>query len=237
LRSTACFHATSESEFNDIRGLGFKQPVCIIPGGVYVPPLKNKRAGIRKRLLFLGRIHPIKGIDVLLQAWKDVEDKFLDWDLYVAGPDNGGFLAEMKKLAENLKLKRVVFSGALFGDEKLQAYRDADIFVLPSNSENFGITVAEALAAGTPAIVSKGAPWAGLPEQGAGWWIENGVTPLVTCLEDALSTSPGHLEKMGEIGHEWMKRDFSWEHIANKFLVTYRWLINKGETPPWVRLD
>ena len=134
-------------------------------------------------------------------------------------------------------LKRVVFRGPLFGEEKLQAYREADLYVLPTHSENFGITVAEALAAGTPTIVTHGAPWAGLAEHGAGWWIDVGVEPLVACLEKALSTSPQCLGEMGKAGHEWMKRDFSWERISAQFLVTYRWMLTGGEPPPWVRFD
>jgi len=156
LRSTACFHATAESEYADIRRLGFKQPVCIIPCGVNMQALEQKKDGSRRQLLFLGRINPIKGVDILLHSWQAVEHKFPDWDLHIAGPDNGGYLSDMQALAEKLQLKRVVFRGPLFGDDKLQAYRDASLYVLPTHSENFGITVAEALAAGTPAIVTRG---------------------------------------------------------------------------------
>lgn len=237
LQTATCFHATAESEYLDIRRLGFKQPVCIIPCGVNMQPLEQKQDAGPRQLLFLGRIHPIKGVDILLHAWQAVEHKFPDWDLVVAGPDNGGYLAEMQSLANKLQLKRVVFRGPLFGDEKLQAYRDASLYVLPTHSENFGITVAEALAAGTPAIVTHGAPWTGLAEHGAGWWIEVGVEPLIACLEQALSTSPQILQNMGLAGYEWMKRDFSWERISAQFLVTYRWLLDGGEPPPWVKVN
>jgi len=235
LRAAQCFHATAEHEFVDIRQLGFKQPVCIIPCGVNMPTLVQDHNVSRRQLLFLGRIHPIKGIDTLLYAWQAVEQKFPDWDLCVVGPDDG-CLDDMQALTVQLNLKRVSFMGPLFGDDKLQAYRDASLYVLPSHSENFGITVAEALAAGTPSIVTHGAPWSRLPEHGAGWWIENGVVPLVACLEDALSLSPNHLKKMGKAGHAWMERDFSWKRIAKQFLVTYKWLINGGEPPAWIRL-
>ena len=237
LKVASCFHATSESEYQDIRRLGFRQPVCILPCGVSVPVLKPKQAGSRRQLLYLARIHPIKGVDILLQAWQLVENKFPDWDLVVAGPDNGGYLTEMQMLAKKLDLKRVAFQGPLYGDEKLRAYQNAELYVLPTHSENFGITVAEALAAGTPAIVTHGAPWAGLAEHGAGWWIDVGVDPLIACLEQALSTSPRVLKEMGQAGHVWMKRDFSWERISAQFLVTYRWLIDGGAAPPWIRLD
>lgn len=237
LRAAACFHATAESEYEDIRRLGFRQPVCIIPNGIDVPPLKKASNSGRRQLLFLGRIHPIKGIDMLLHAWQAVGNRFPDWELHIVGPDNGGYLAEMQALVAQLRLERVVFHGPLFGEEKLRAYRAASLFVLPTHSENFGMTVAESLAAGTPAIVTRGASWAGLANQGAGWWIEIGVDPLVACFEQALSTSPQRILEMGRAGHEWMKRDFSWNRVGAQFLATYRWLLDGGGTPACVRLD
>lgn len=238
VRSADCFHASAESELDDIRRLGFKQPICVIPCGVgQVEKNEKKQDGGRRRLLFLGRIHPIKGVDNLLHAWRAVENKFPDWDLHVAGPDNAGYLAEMQALAVKLRLKRVFFLGPVFGDKKNWAYRDASLYVLPSHSENFGITVAEALAAGVPAIVTKGAPWDGLERHGAGWWIEIGVDPLVSCLELAMSKSAPQLLAMGQAGREWMIRDYSWERIRAQFSITYRWMIDGGEPPSWVRLD
>ena len=236
LRAAACFHATAESEYEDIRRLGFTQPVCILPNGIDVPPLEETPKDGRRQLLFLGRIHPIKGVDVLLRAWHVVEHRFPDWDLHIAGPDNGGYLAEMQALAAQLRLERVAFRGPLFGEEKLRAYRAASLFALPTHSENFGMTVAEALAAGTPAIVTKGAPWGGLEKQGAGWWIDIGVDPLVACLEQALATSPTQLAEMGRAGREWMIRDYSWERIGAQFSGVYHWLLEGGETPQSVRL-
>ena len=237
MKAVHCFHASAESEYRDIRRLGFKQPVCIIPNGIKVPPLKIlPKLGLRK-LLYLGRIHPIKGIDILLNAWRVVEHEFKDWELCIVGPDNDGYLVEMQNLAKKLKIKRVKFIGPLFGEKKLRAYREASIFILPSHSENFGMTIAESLAAGTPVITTKAAPWEKLEEKGAGWWIDIGVDPLVICLRHALAKSSVHLEKMGRAGWQWMLKDFSWEHITKKMLRTYRWLLIGGKTPSWVKLD
>jgi glycosyltransferase involved in cell wall biosynthesis len=188
-------------------------------------------------LLFLGRIHPVKGVDILLRAWHAVEHRFCDWELHIAGPDNGDYLTAMQALATQLRLERVIFLGPLFGEEKLRAYRAASLFVLPTHSENFGMTVAEALAAGTPVVVTKGAPWRGLEDQCAGWWIDIGVDPLAACLEQALAMPAKHLAEMGRNGREWMLRDYSWERIGAQFLATYGWLLDGGEPPAWVRLD
>jgi len=231
------FHATSEEECGDLRRLGFRQPVCVLPHGIDVPSLAEKPAGQRKTLLYLGRIHKIKGIDLLLKAWAVVEPRFPEWDLVVAGPDEGSWLAQCKVLAARLKLKRVSFPGPVYGQQKLALYRSAHLYVLPTHSENFAMTVAEALAAGTPAIVTRGAPWAGLVDHGAGWWIEIGVEPLVAALQEALSQPDECLIEMGRRGRQWMARDFSWETIGQAMAKFYRWLREGGPAPAYVRID
>lgn len=244
LRQASAFHATSESEYHDIRRHGFRQPVAIIPSGIDLPAeLPHRRSAHERTLLFLGRIHVVKGLDMLLTAWQSVQDRFPDWRLVIVGSDDGyhgptGYLEAVKSQAVQLGLKRIHFPGPLFGQQKFQAYRDADLYVLPSHSENFAVTVAEALAMETPAIVSKGAPWAGLIEQRAGWWIDIGVEPLVACLKDALARSPDELAAMGQRGRDWMQRDFSWDSIGSRMAETYRWLCDRSlPVPPWIRLD
>ena len=97
--------------------------------------------------------------------------------------------------------------------------------------------MAEALAAGTPVVVTVGAPWSRLPDKGAGWSIEIGVDPLVACLEDALSSSPGQLAEMGRAGRRWMAKEFAWRGIAEKHAATYQWLLEGGDAPAWVRMS
>ena len=99
------------------------------------------------------------------------------------------------------------------------------------------MAVAEALASGTPAIVTKGAPWAGLQQQQAGWWIDIGVDPLVDCLKEALAISPTQLTAMGQVGHKWMLRDYSWERIGAQLSMVYRWLFAGAEVPACVRTN
>jgi len=124
------------------------------------------------------------------------------------------------------------------GDAKQRAYLEADLFVLPTYSENFGLTVAEALASGTPVIVSKGAPWAGIETEEAGWWCEIGLDPLVSVLETAFSQSTSDLRAMGEHGRDWVKREFDWNRIGRRILEVYRWLLGSTSGPPDdVRID
>ena len=244
LRQAHCFHATAEAEYRDIRRLGFQQPVVVIPNGIDLADMPSVMCATGLRtLLFLGRIHPVKGLDILLHAWQAVQDRFPEWVLKIVGSDDGyhgpsGYLDQIKRQASELGLKRVYFVGPLYGDEKLQAYCAADLYALPSYSENFAMTVAEALSMETPTIVSKGAPWSGLVEHGAGWWIDIGVESLVHCLHDALSRSPEDLTAMGRRGREWMRQHFSWPSIGSKMAETYRWLCDRSRpVPPWVKLN
>jgi len=237
LAAVTCWHATAKSEYEDIRRLGFRQPVMIIPNGIDIPELVLKQESRQRTLLFLGRVHQKKGLDLLLPAWQAVQDRFPDWRLRIVGPDNKGYLLRMQRLARKLGLKRIEFSGALYGARKLRAYQEADLFILPTYSENFGLSVAEALAGGTPAIVTMGAPWAGLKVHGAGWWIDIGLDPLVTCLEAALGHTTDTLKEMGLRGRNWMEAEYAWEHIGRKMAETYRWMIHGGNTPAWVIME
>jgi glycosyltransferase involved in cell wall biosynthesis len=244
LENVSLFHATAESEYEDIRNMGFKQPVAIIPNGIDIPNYIACNKSNVRTLLFLGRLHPNKGLNMLLNAWKAVEDKFPDWKLIIVGPheglyDNGkDYFSKVLNLVKELDIKRIEFSGALYGRNKWQAYADADLFVLPSYSENFGMTVAEALASGIPAIVTKGAPWSGLESQNAGWWINIGEDYLVETFNESLSLSQEKLKDMGQNGRKWMEKDFSWQSIGQRMGETYKWLSDQSNpVPPWIKID
>jgi glycosyltransferase involved in cell wall biosynthesis len=187
-------------------------------------------------LLSLGRIHPKKGLDRLIRAWVRVESAYPEWRLRIVGPDELGHASQLAALAAELKTQRVSIEGPVAGDAKTAAYREADLFVLPTLNENFGITVAEALAAGTPVIATKGAPWHGLAREGCGWWIDHGVEPLVATLAEAMDMERGVLRAKGAKGRAWMKRDFSWDRVAHDMLDVYGWLSSGSEMPGTVRV-
>lgn len=234
LAAVTCFHATARAECDDIRRMGFRQPVVVIPNGIDVPDYVSKPVRPTRTLLFLGRNHPIKGLEYLLRAWRVVQCRFTDWRLRIVGPNERGYGDEMRRLGANLGLERVEFVGGKYGEEKLREYREADLFVLPTRHENFGLAVAEALAAGTPSIVTRGAPWSGLESHNAGWWIDIGVDSLVACLENALDQSAETLAVMGRNGREWMAEEFPWERVGRQMAKAYRWMINGGDRPEWV---
>ena len=171
-----------------------------------------------------------------MRVWAKIEVAHPEWRLRIVGPDELGHASELASLAAELKTKRVYIEGPVAGDAKTAAYREAKLFVLPTLNENFAITVAEALAAGTPVITTKGAPWHGLEREGCGWWIDHGVEPLAATLTDAMAMERGTLRAMGAKGRAWMARDYSWARVANDTLDVYRWLSSGGQPPNIVRL-
>jgi glycosyltransferase involved in cell wall biosynthesis len=234
LRAATCFHATSHEEVRQIRELGFSQPIAEVPNGVCCPDgiaLQRDPARSHRVLLFLARIHPTKGVDLLLNEWRELSQKFPDWILRIAGPLNNSHAQQMMQLADRLSLKRVEFLGEVTGESKSQTYQDADLYVLPTHSENFGISVAEALAHGLPAVVFEGAPWSGLNCHDAGWWIEHGASPLRETLQSAMSAGDEQRDKMGQNGRRWMQREFDWPIIGQRMAGVYRWLVNGGPCP------
>lgn len=242
LRTAACFHATSDAEAEDIRRAGLAAPIAVIPNGIDLPGAEPARARPESRtVLHLGRLHPKKGVDRLVAAWARVARKYPAWQLRIVGPSELGTRAALERQVRALAVPRVTFDGPLHGAAKAAAYREAGLFVLPTRGENFGMVVAEALAAGVPVISTRGAPWAGLEAERCGWWVDHGPVPLATALDAALSLPPGTRAGMGARGRAWMARDFGWDGIAARMAEVYAWLVagraeGQGPRPACVRL-
>lgn len=240
VRAVACFHATAEQEYQEIRQYGLVQPVAILPNGIDLPYSdkdcdKPRKTESRPYVISLGRIHPKKGLDRLIKAWSYIEPMFPEWDLRIVGPSELGHRDDLIRLATKLRLSNVNISGPVFGAEKRHLLREAELFVLSTLNENFGLTVAESLAAGTPVISTQGAPWEGLRANNCGWWIGHGPEPMAAALRDAIALTREERKEMGARGRAWMERDFGWAGIADKMAKTYEWLRRGGESPPWVR--
>lgn len=252
VQRAACLHATAEEEYLDLRRFGLRQPVCVIPNGVDVPERSaldvalgaavsaSGTASIQPEpnvILYIGRLHVKKGIDRLLRAWTALAPERPDWSLCIAGPDDGGHERELRALERSLGAPRVRFTGPVYGEAKRALYRRAALHVLPSHSENFGMTVAESLACGTPVITTHGTPWSGLQREACGWWIEHGVEPLLHALRGATALDRSELLRLGARGREWMLRDFSWDRVGQEMSAVYHWLRHGGAAPPTLRVD
>lgn len=234
LRRAACLHATSHAELQEFRALGLSNPVAVIPNGVDIPSPTPPRAARDRVVLYLGRIHPKKGLLNLLAAWSKVESIRPSWRLRIVGPGEQGHEVELRDAALRFGLARVTVEAPLYGDAKVEAFRAAELFVLPTQNENFGIAVAEALAHGKPVICTQGAPWEGLATERCGWWIEHGPQALTAALLAATAIEGETLRKMGARGREWMQRDFSWDRIAAEMEGVYDWLAGRNAPPSTV---
>jgi glycosyltransferase involved in cell wall biosynthesis len=246
LSAASLFHATSADEVGSLQSLGFRKPIALIPNGIDLPELgaapgrqtlESRFAGLKdvRWLLFMSRLHPKKGVAELLQVWSTLHAQFPDWHLVVAGPDLDGYGDTLRQLTATLNLSRhVTFTGPLSGSDKECALANADLFVLPTHSENFGVAVAEALAYGIPAVTTKGAPWEDLQTSDCGLWIDFGEDSLAAALGHAMRRSPEERKAMGNRGRTLMQQKYSWGRVGHEMKSVYLWLCGAGPQPPCV---
>ena len=244
VESTTCLHATAEHEYHDIRSAGLRQPVCIIPNGVDIPDVTLSRPSddcantdCYKEILFLGRLHPVKGVDMLLGAWSKIAESRPEWRLRIVGPGDEDYSQKLKDQIDMHSIPRCGIEGPLYGREKELAYQNAQIYALPTHSENFGMTVAESLANGTPVITTTNAPWSELNSRRCGWTILLSETQLIETLLEVTSLKLGELREMGLRGREYMREKYSWESVAAQMNEVYEWLLGEADIPDCVRLD
>ena len=234
LRSASLFAATARQELESIRKLGFRQPIAVIPNGVDVGPLPHRGAHEAvKTILFLSRVHPKKGLLDLVEAWALVRRP--GWRIVIAGGDEGGYRATVEALVRARGLESdFQFVGFVEGAHKQACFDEADFFVLPTYSENFGIAVAEALANELPVITTTGAPWQDLLEHRCGWWVAPGVQGVSGALIEAMACDPAELRQMGQRGRQLVINKYSWAQIGSTALEVSEWLLNPSRPKPEV---
>lgn len=222
-------HVTAEAEARNLRAYDLGVPICTIPNGIEIPEClqaspeiqreSEKRARI-KNALFLGRIHPVKGLPLLILAWAQVRPA--DWILEIAGPDEDGHTAEIRRLVRESGLENDVrILGSIPPDQKGGLYRRADLLVLPTHSESFGTVIAEAMSYGVPVLTTKGAPWPIITERRCGWWVDISVAGITEGLIQATTCSPAELKAMGRRGRELVRTEFGWDSVAARMLKLY----------------
>jgi glycosyltransferase involved in cell wall biosynthesis len=235
LASARVFCATSAEEAMSIRNCDCQQPIAVVPNGVYLPERRVRPLrGLGPRTaLFLSRIHPKKGLLVLVEAWKIARPR--GWRVVVAGPDEGGHRKTVEEAVAAAGLRDVFeFVGPARDEAKARLFEEADIFVLPTMSENFGLVVAEALAHGLPVITTTGAPWKGLREHTCGWWVRPEAGELANAIREATAHSEDEREEMGARGRVWMEQEYSWPSVAKRMRSVYEWILGGGRAPDCV---
>lgn len=238
LASVSAFHATADSEAESIRRLGLRQPIAVIPNGVVLPVLNQSSAtshqsSDKHTAFFLSRINPKKGLSMLLDAWKKSAPS--NWRLVIAGNDDSNLTPQLKIKIKALGLiGQVELLGPLYGKDKDAAFQSADLFVLPSYSENFGIVVAEALSYGVPVLTTNTTPWQELEAYGCGWCVAPEESALIGALSCAMGKSNSELHRMGEQGRKLVVSHYQWPRIADQMLEFYAWLCGQEGKPNFV---
>lgn len=290
LRGAACIRALCESEAQAIRAYGLKNPICVIPNGIDVPGEEDEELSVagcqlsdeeeerqttaRKHhrqqttdngpriLLFLGRLHPKKGLVNALKAWAEVRGQRSevggreDWQFVIAGWDQGGHEAGLKRLCTELGLAydetpatlftdngqqttdnsaSVIFTGPTFGEQKDQLLRRASAFILPSFSEGLPMSVLEAWSYRLPVLMTD---HCNLPEgfsADAALRIGTDVTSIAEGMRLLLRSPSSDLRSLGTNGHALVERQFTWRQIAAQMKEVYDWVLGGGEAPDCVR--
>ena len=235
LATAHALHATSEQEAAQLRELGLRAPIAIIPNGIALPahvaPAPPERP--HRQLLFLGRIASVKGLLPLIDAWAAAR---LDgWRLAIAGPDEGDY-----RLLVNDAIRRahaglsVSLLGPVDDVVKWKLLAESDALVLPSVNESFGIAVAEALAAARPVIASTATPWESVAAAGCGWHVGHGDA-MVESLRSLAALSDAERAAMGARGRAFAESQLAWPRVAERIEGLYRWVLGGGTAPDWVR--
>ena len=227
-------HVTAESEVDDVRRMGLKNKVVVAPLGVKIDSRGERveRVAGEKVLLFVSRVQRKKGLLNLVRAWAQLKNEYSarsarstrpeHWEVRIVGPDQDNHTKELKSLCDDLGVAQdFTFVGPKYGDELQKEYASADLFVLPTYSENFGSVVIESLAHSVSVITTKGAPWQELEERKCGWWIDIGVEPLAAALKEAMSLYDAERREMGVRGRRLVEEKYTWDAVVKAMVKGY----------------
>lgn len=228
LSRAAAIHYTSADEMRISTPHACGGPGVVIPLGVDLPPAKASATKDPFRILFLSRLHPKKGLDLLIPAFAEAKARFAAASLVIAGPDDGA-LASSQRLVEKHRLQNCVsFPGMLRGAAKAGAFEEAGLFVLPSFSENFGIALAEAMAAGLPVITTDQVNIHDAVRECAAGIVTACKTSEIAVALSRLLGDPAMAKKMGENGRQLVAARYSWPAIGGELELLYRRLIEEN---------
>ena len=239
LESAACLHALNESEAESIRAFGLRNPICILPNGIDLPDespvLAREPNRSEFRMLFLGRVHPKKGLLQLIRAWSRAGVGLENWQLEIAGWDDGGHLPTLQAAVDEFELQaRITFAGPLHGEKKSAAFRRADAFVLPSHSEGMPIAVLEAWSHRLPVLMTSACNLPiGFANESA-MEIETDPKSLAKALVEFSQLSEAQRMKMGGNGRALVEREFQWKTIAAQQADVYHWVLGHRDRPPCI---
>jgi poly(glycerol-phosphate) alpha-glucosyltransferase len=241
LSRAGALHALSVVEAESIRALGIKSPVVQIGNGVDIPAAtvsqkeNTETADGVRTLLYLGRIHPIKGLNKLIDAWKLMHVSDQKWCLRIVGWGEDEHVQQFEQQIAGVD--SIHFAGPLFGDQKHRAMSKASAFVLPSSSEAFPMALMEAWSHGLPAIATKTCNVIGDQGETAAVFVDDSVESIRNGISEIIEMSDMQRQEMGDRARAIVKAGYSWPSIASKFLSVYRWLLGEGPEPAELMFD
>jgi len=238
LRGAACLHALNHAEAHAIRAYGLKNPICVIPNGVELPDETDvSHSPELHTLLYLGRLHPKKGLSALIQGWARVRKMAAEakWQLKIAGWDEHGHRSELEALATRLDLNSsIIFTGPQFGQAKTDSFRTASAFILPSLSEGQPMSVLEAWSWRLPVVMT---PNCNLPEGAkaqAAIMAEANAESISEALRRLFSMHQFERTRMGANGRRLVEQEFQWRSIVQQMTEAYDWILGAGGQPACV---
>lgn len=251
LEGATCIHATAQQEIDACLAMGIEGPFTIIPNGIdpseFATLPNSKRADDfwpilkeRKVVLFLSRLSKQKGLDMLIPVWDRIMKRYPDAVLVIAGPDYLEYGDYVRDLAQKSPFHDTIFfTGNVAGERKLALYSRADVFVLPSYSENFGNVIAEALACGVPVVATQATPWSELEKYDCGRWTPVEQNAIGYAIDELLSMSDEERSEMGRRGKDFISANYTWDIAAQKMITVYHSMLNGKEIPlhpePWYK--
>lgn len=237
----SCIHATCDVEYHHILDLGYRGPVAIIGNPVAAPEYtkdiylnKDFNTDGSVKIGFLGRLHPIKRIENIIKAMSIYRDDKIEFLIIGKGDDS--YETSLRAQAKSLGLgDRVHFLGFLNGREKFERLSKMTALFVPSDMENFGMIIPEALIVGTPVMASLGTPWEALNVENCGWWRDNSPESIAGVIEEIKALSPAQLYAMGARGREYILKNFAADRVATQMYSLYQWLNGDSGKPDFVK--
>lgn len=238
IRNAACIHATCEQEMLYIREYGYCGPIAIIPNPVVFPEGIGMKSILpsKKIIGYLGRLHPIKKIENLLIGVAEVVNKgYRDFVVEIMGKGVDEYESFLRKEVARLGLDDIVeFVGFVNGFEKYEHLSKCRALFVPSEQENFGMIIPEALICGTPVYASLGTPWKKLNEYGCGWWCDNSPETIASILCEVINMTDNKILEMGYKGRKFVENNYQVNVIAEKMLNLYEWILGNGIKPSFI---
>jgi glycosyltransferase involved in cell wall biosynthesis len=217
-RHARLWRALTAREADQIRARGITAPVVVIPNGIDPgpPPEPRTTAGrSRRQVLFLGRLHPKKGLALLVEAWSHLARQSVDWEVVIAGPDELGHRAEIEALVRAAGLENSFrFLGPVVGEAKRACLLAADVFILPSHSEGFSVAILEAMAAGLPVVATTACNFPELAAAGAGWECAPTAAGVTSALALALAAGDVERQQRGALARALVGARYAWPGLA-----------------------